>query len=114
MHRFVWELHCAVPKGVQRSFYGPAGVWRLPGNYVVKLTANGKSTSQPLTVKMDPRISAPEDALRREFVAASRVSALLGDVAAAQARAEELQKEIAARKTEAGENAEVSPPLSQL
>ena len=114
IHRFVWDLHYALPKNVHRSFYGPAGVWTLPGNYVVKLTANGKNTSQPLTVKMDPRISTPEDALRREFVTASRVSARLGDVAAAQARAEELQKAIAARKAEAGGNAEVSAALVEL
>jgi photosystem II stability/assembly factor-like uncharacterized protein len=114
MHRFVWDLHYALPKSVHRSFYGPAGVWTLPGNYVVKLTANGKSTSQPLTVKMDPRIGTPEDALQREFVTASRVSARLGEVAAAQARAEELQKQIAARKAEAGGNAEVSAALAEL
>jgi hypothetical protein len=63
---------------------------------------------------MDPRIGTLEDALRREFVTASRVSARLGEVAAAQARAEELQKAIAARKTEAGGNAEVSAALVEL
>src|SRR5260370_30964726 len=63
---------------------------------------------------MDPRISTPEDAPRREFVAASRASAQLWGVAAAQARAEELQKAIAARKAEAGENAEVSAALAEL
>jgi photosystem II stability/assembly factor-like uncharacterized protein len=114
MHRFVWDLHYALPKGVHRSFYGPAGAWSLPGSYTVKLTANGKSTSQTLTVKMDPRISTAEDALRREFVAASRVSARLGEVAGAQARAEELQKAIAARKTEAGGNSEVTAALVEL
>ena len=114
MHRFVWDLRYALPKGVHRSLYGPAGVWSLPGNYTVKLTANGKSASQMLSVKMDPRISTPEDALRREFVAASRVSARLGEVAAAQARAEELQKEIAARKTQAGGNSEVTAALVEL
>jgi hypothetical protein len=114
MHRFVWDLHCPLPKTVRRSFYGPAGVWNLPGNYTVKLTASGKSTSQTLTVKMDPRISTPGEALRREFVTASRVSARLGEVAAAQARAEELQKEITARKTEASANAEASAALVEL
>jgi hypothetical protein len=114
MHRFVWDLRYALPKSVHRSLYGPAGVWTLPGNYTVKLTANGKSTSQPLTVKMDPRISTPEDALRREFVTASRVSVRLGEVAAAQARAEELQKAISARKTEGAGNAEVSAALAAL
>jgi hypothetical protein len=112
--RFVWDLRYAPPKGVRRSFYGPGGVWAFPEKYTVKLTANGKSSSQVLTVKMDPRIATPEDALRREFVAASRVSALLGEVGAARERAEALQKELAARKAPAGENAEVGTALAEL
>ena len=114
MHRFVWDLHYALPKSVHRSPYGPSGVWTLAGAFTVKLTANGKSTSQALTVKMDPRINTPEDALRREFVAASRVSARLGEVAAARERAEELQKEIATRKADAGGNSEVTGALADL
>ena len=114
MHRFVWDLRYALPKSVHRSGYGPSGVWALPGSYTVTLTANEKSTSQPLTVKMDPRINTAEDALRREFVAASRVSARLGEVAAAQARAEELQKQIAARKVDGAGSAEVAAALAEL
>jgi hypothetical protein len=113
-HRFVWDLHYALPKNVHRSFYGPAGVWSLPGNYTVKLTANGKSSSQTFTEKMDPRISAAEDGLRQEFVAASRISARLGDVAAAQERATELQKQIAERKAKAGGNTEISAALAGI
>jgi len=114
MHRFVWDLHYAMAPGIRRSFYGPAGVWALPGNYTVKLTANGKSSSQPLAVKMDPRISVPENALRQEFEAASRVSNQLGEVAAARERADELQKQIAARAATASGNAEVSAALAEL
>ena len=86
----------------------------MPGNYTVKLTANGKSSSQGLVVKMDPRVSTAEDGLRREFVATSRISARLGDVAAAQAQAQELQKQIAARKVEAGGHAEIAAALAEL
>ena len=114
MHRFVWDLHYELPKSIHRSFYGPAGVWSLPGNYTAKLTANGKSSSQSLTIKMDPGISTAEDGLRQEFVVASRISVRLGEVAAAQERAEDLQKQIAARKTQAGGNAEVSAALAEL
>jgi hypothetical protein len=114
MHRFVWDLHYALPQSVHRTFYGLAGVWSLPGNYTVKLTADGRSASQELVVKMDPRISTAEGGLRQEFVAASRISARLGEVARAQERAEELQKQIAARKTEATGNAEVSGSLTEL
>jgi len=114
MHRFVWDLHYPPPKGERRSFFGPTGVWALPGTYTVKLTANGKSSSQVLAVKLDPRIGTPEDALRREFVAASRVSALLGEIGAAREQAGGLQKRVAARKAEAGGNAEVAAALAEL
>jgi hypothetical protein len=113
-HRFVWDLHYALPKGVRASFYGPAGVWSLPGNYTVKLTANGKSSSQELVVKMDPRVGTAQDGLRQEFVAASRISARLGEVAAAQARAEQLQKQIGERKAQAGGNPEILALLEEL
>jgi hypothetical protein len=114
LHRFLWDLHYELPKSVHRSFYGPAGVLSLPGNYTVKLTANGKSSSQQLTVKIDPRISTPEDGLRQEFVTASRISARLGEVSTAQQRAAELQEQITARKTETRGNAEVSAALAEL
>ena len=114
MHRFRWDLHYALPKSVHHSFYGPSGVWSLPGNYTVKLTANGKSSSQTLSVKMDPRMSTAEDGLRQEFVAATRIAERLGDVAGAQERAAVLQKEIAARKAQASGNAKLSAALEEL
>jgi photosystem II stability/assembly factor-like uncharacterized protein len=114
MHRFVWDLRYAPPKGVRRSFYGPAGVWTLPGNYTVKLTANGKSSSQALTVEMDPRIATPEGALRQEFVAASRISARLGELSTAREQAEALQKHIASKKSGAGGNAEIAAAMDEL
>jgi photosystem II stability/assembly factor-like uncharacterized protein len=114
MHRFVWNLHYALPKGLRPSFYGPTGVWSLPGNYTVRLTANGKSSSQPLTVKIDPRISTKEQELRMEFVAASRISTRLGEVAVARERAGELETEIAARAATAGANVEVATALARL
>jgi ABC-type phosphate transport system auxiliary subunit len=39
----------------------------LPGRYVVKLTVNGKSQEQPLTLRMDPRIKTPAAELRAQF-----------------------------------------------
>src|SRR5204863_780959 len=34
----------------------PTSPWAVPGEYAVVLTAGGKSYTQPLTVKMDPRL----------------------------------------------------------
>jgi len=115
MHRFVWDLHYPLPKGMRRSLYGPAGPWALPGNYIVKFTASGKSSSQPLAVKMDPRVSTLLEALQREFRAASRLSSALGEILAARQQAEELQKQIASRSKESAAGAaEFSASLADL
>jgi len=58
MHRWVWDLR-PTPTGGGRRGGGPVrgGELRvLPGTYTVKLTAGGKSYTQPLIVKMDPRV----------------------------------------------------------
>jgi len=69
MHRFVWDLHGETPKSLNKEFpisaiphdtpLLPLGAWALPGNYAVKLTVDGKQFTQPLTIKLDPRIKTP-------------------------------------------------------
>jgi hypothetical protein len=67
MHRFVWDLHAAPAGGGRRrggeypisAIYqdtpGTQGEWMPPGSYIVKLTVDGRTYTQPLTVKPDPR-----------------------------------------------------------
>jgi photosystem II stability/assembly factor-like uncharacterized protein len=61
MHRFVWDFRPTPPPGGRGGRAGGAGGGRgaappsPPGNYTVKLTVNGKTYTQPLTVKADPR-----------------------------------------------------------
>jgi photosystem II stability/assembly factor-like uncharacterized protein len=76
-HRFVWDLHYAPPNSLNHEFpisaiYRntpelPLGTMALPGRYVVKLTADGKSQEQPLTLHMDPRIKTPAAELSAQF-----------------------------------------------
>jgi hypothetical protein len=76
MHRFVWNLHHAPPDALEREFpisailhntpLVPLGAWALPGSYTVKLTVNGQSYTQPLTLKLDPRIRTSIDDLRKQ------------------------------------------------
>lgn len=68
MHRFVWDLHGAPRHGggrrggdeppisaiVHDTPVGQGG-WMPPGEYEVRLTAGGRSYSQKLVVKPDPR-----------------------------------------------------------
>ena len=83
MHRFLWDLHYTpLPGG--RGNYGmqaivhdtPASItsiWVMPGRYTVKLTAAGKSYTEPLTVKMDPRVRTPLAGLQQQFTLSKRM-----------------------------------------
>ncbi len=84
MHRFVWDLHYARPAGMQARFpiaaiyhdtaREPNGVWAQPGVYSVRLTVNGRRYTQPLTVRMDPRVTTPPAALQQQFTLSKRLS----------------------------------------
>jgi photosystem II stability/assembly factor-like uncharacterized protein len=76
-HRFVWDLHwpppdvsdfsypiSAVPHDTPPYPLGPAA---MSGEYTIRLTVDGKTYTQPLTVRMDPRSRMTADALRQQF-----------------------------------------------
>jgi photosystem II stability/assembly factor-like uncharacterized protein len=77
MHRFVWDLHYAPPNALEYEFpisaiyrdtpKYPLGAWALPGQYSARLTVGGESHTQPLVVRMDPRIKTPPAELARQF-----------------------------------------------
>ena len=87
MHRFVWDLHYERPAGLNTEYpisatlhntpREPRGPWALPGRYTVRLTVGGKSFTQPLTIRMDPRVKTPAAELRQQFAAATRLTGLL-------------------------------------
>jgi hypothetical protein len=114
MHRFIWDLRYALPKGMRRSFWGPAGPLAAPGNYTVRLTASGKSRTQPLIIKLDPRVKAPQDALMRKFGLVSKLAARLGEVSMALRQIGDLGKQIDARTKEASGNSELLTALQEL
>ena len=41
-------------------------IWVAPGRYTVKLTANGQSYTQPLILKLDPRVKTPALSLQQQ------------------------------------------------
>jgi photosystem II stability/assembly factor-like uncharacterized protein len=78
MHRFVWDMHYAPPESLTHEYpisaivhntpRYPLGAWALPGTYSVQLTVNGKKLPPVmLLVKMDARITASPEALRKQF-----------------------------------------------
>ena len=77
MHRFVWDLTYPPPDVLSRDFpisaiyhdtpLYPLGATVLPGKYTVKLTAKGKTYTQPLEIRMDPRVKTSPEDLHRQF-----------------------------------------------
>jgi photosystem II stability/assembly factor-like uncharacterized protein len=113
-HRFVWDLRYAFAGPRRRSRRGGGGPIAVPGRYTVKLTAAGKTISVPLVVKMDPRVKTSAADLERQFQLASKLATGVGEFSGAVARADDLQKQITARKKEAAGNAEVVTALAEL
>ncbi len=74
MHRFTWDMHYDVIPGVggngrfggggaggndpvpHRTYPSVNSPWAPPGAYTARLTVDGRTLTQPLTLKMDPRV----------------------------------------------------------
>jgi photosystem II stability/assembly factor-like uncharacterized protein len=87
MHRWVWDLRypapvsdhhgypiSAVPHDTPRLPFGPLA---LPGEYTVRLTADGQALTAPLVVKMDPRVNTPAAGLAQQFELEMRLSGMV-------------------------------------
>ncbi len=87
MHRFVWDLHYPPPDALHHEIpisaiwqdtpRYPLGAAVLPGQYTAKLTVDGKSYTQALVVKMDPRVKTPPAGLQQQFRLATKLSGML-------------------------------------
>ena len=77
MHRFIWDMHYPEPDVLKRDYpisaiyhdtpRYPQGAAVLPGKYKVVLSAGGKSYTQTLEVRIDPRVKTSPEDLRRQF-----------------------------------------------
>ena len=77
MHRFSWDLHFDPIGDEPRAGGGGTGAvphrtyprvrapWAPPGEYTVRLTVNGEQFSQPLSLRLDPRVKTSAEDLAR-------------------------------------------------
>jgi photosystem II stability/assembly factor-like uncharacterized protein len=106
MHRWVWDIHhepltggrgnypiSAVPHDTPRE---PGGPRAMSGAYTVKLIVDGKNYSQPLTIKMDPRVKTTKIELAQLSNAELRVASAMKSSAEAVASIRALQVDLAA------------------
>jgi len=72
LNRFVWDLHYGGANRVPGYYLweyndGAKGPLALPGKYQVRLTAEGKSQTAPLELKLDPRVNIAQGDLEKQF-----------------------------------------------
>ncbi|MGI8819870.1 MAG: WD40/YVTN/BNR-like repeat-containing protein [Chthoniobacterales bacterium] len=77
LHRFFWDMHYPPLPGLEPAYPiaaiyrntapEPTGPWAPPGAYTVVLTVDGESHTQPLVVKMDPRVKTSAADLALQF-----------------------------------------------
>jgi photosystem II stability/assembly factor-like uncharacterized protein len=117
MHRWVWDLRATAPTATHydypiaavphRTPLTPHGPLVVPGTYSVRLTVDGHSETQPLTVKMDPRVRTSTADLETLHGAQTRMASALNSIARADLAGHSVQEQIAAP-----ENAAVSAQLA--
>ncbi|HXQ97681.1 MAG TPA: hypothetical protein VN774_04485 [Candidatus Limnocylindrales bacterium] len=114
MHRWVWDIHydqltggggrgggypiSAVPHDTPREPKGPRA---NAGTYTVKLTVDGKTYSQPLTIKLDPRVKALPADVALETAAELRISGAMKRSAETVASVRALQTDLKSLSSQA-------------
>jgi photosystem II stability/assembly factor-like uncharacterized protein len=104
MHRFMWDVHYQPLPGGGGGRGGlpiaalpfttapaPTTPWAPPGQYTVKLTVNGKTLSQPLTVTQDPRVKTPALAMQQVYTLSTAAYREAAKALAAAAQAQRLR-----------------------
>ncbi|HZT72457.1 MAG TPA: hypothetical protein VE996_02275 [Terriglobales bacterium] len=122
LNRVVWDLRYPAPKALAPDFaiwatphhaeLVPAGALALPGRYEVKLTVNGQSYTQPLEVKLDPRVEVPQAALAAQLTLAQSVAAGIDASGTAVAEIEGLRAELAALTARLAQDAAAAPVVA--
>jgi len=120
MHRWVWDLRYPEPKSLDREYpisaiYRdtppiPSGPVVLPGTYTVKLTVGGKTLSQPLTIKMDPRVKASTADMTQQLQIESKLADLMNRDYDALEQVRSVRTQLKNRQSGANR---LSPELSQ-
>jgi hypothetical protein len=114
MNRFAWDLRYNEPIQIPGAFYtdnGPRGPLALPGDYQVKLTANGKTQTAPLHLVIDPRTKDHEGELPKQFELSTQVTARISELHQAVNEIRDVKSQIKDLHTKFGEDPKLKPAL---
>jgi len=106
MHRFLWDMHYAPVPGIAPGYPIAAiphntapqatSPWAMPGQYTVVMNIGGKTYTQPLTVRMDPRVKTAAAGLQQQFNLSYQMYAQLLKVSPAFDQIVELRRQLSA------------------
>jgi hypothetical protein len=111
-HRFLWDMHYTPVPGLtpmiaydeavlHRTPQAATSPWVMPGQYTVRLTVDGHSYTQPLAVRMDPRVQTSTADLQKQFDASMRAYDETVSAVKALGQIRDLQKQLQARQAKA-------------
>ncbi|MEO6236823.1 MAG: glycoside hydrolase [Vicinamibacterales bacterium] len=125
MHRFMWDVHyqplpgggggrgglpiAAVPFNTVPA---PGTPWAPPGQYTVKLTANGRTLSQPLTVTQDPRVKTPALVMQQVYTLSTAAYREAERAFAAAGQAQRLRERLAEVQSAASAKTDLASALT--
>ena len=91
MHRFMWDFRTA-SSATGNTHRGSDGPIAPPGRYTVRLTLDGRTFAQRLTVRRDPRVQASDADLIAQYTLARDIDVVLARVQAAVDESKEARK----------------------
>ena len=135
MHRFTWDVHyqplpstdsgqatapmiggpnLPIAAIGHNTIESPSTPWVNPGSFTMKLTVNGKTYTQPIVVKADPRVKTPALAMQQVYSLSKAMYYGALDTQAKARQVRGIRDQIAARKAQAtGATAEALSALDK-
>ncbi len=124
MHRFVWDLNYPKPKALRYDYpisaiyrdtpLFPLGPAILPGSYSVKLTVAGHGYTQPINVKLDPRVKTPAAGLEQQFALSLQAYQGMEQSFDAMEQIKKFRDQIKDRRTRADQGSTLAETLAAL
>lgn len=110
LHNVTWDLRYPSATSFPGMILwggGVTGPAALPGNYQVRLTADGKTQTQPLVVKRHPLINVSDADLQEQFAFTSQVRDKLSEANNAVIQIRKIKEQVADRIKKSNDNAQL-------
>ena len=124
MHRFVWDLHYPPPDALQHDYpisaivhdtpRYPLGPTVVPGRYTVRVAVGGRTLSEPLEVRLDPRVATPPAGLAHQLALALRITSAMHREYAALAQVRALRTRLASLRKSQSDTAGVKSRMMSV